>query len=263
MLGQHPLEHFREQVDIIAAAGATIPDTYTAIHTRWVDYLETLNPAGQQLIDAIIDPNIDADLDMLRALALAEKAPATDKADLSNQMRGPVLLALRQAYEPQAAANYRLLADRFTTTATDFTKAVRTIDPDSSAEQMATQPDKARKAWADASILALQLDQQIPTLATAAALAGLRINGNDAHLGLTCDTTGLHRRRVWEAWETDTGRTTKWGALVTLGVTLRAASLDEYEHYRRPAPIEVKYVRSGGQYAGSVRVEVDPEDELV
>lgn len=260
MLGQHPLSTLRTNVGIVTAAGGTVPDTYTHISDRWDQYLNLGAGHTTVLADAITTPGNTTDLARLRALALAEYAGAPDQVGLTNELRGPVFLALRDAYQPAAEPNYQLLAEQFNTTATAFTKAVTTTDPDQSAEQMVTQPDKARRAWTDAAILAAQLDQQLPVLRAAADLAGLTIRDSDGLLPLTCDTAGLHRRRVWEAWETNTGRTTRWGALRAAGINIRAADLDGYEHYRRPAPLEVKYIRDG---YGHRPVQIDPEDEHV
>ncbi|WMM73014.1 hypothetical protein RCF27_01270 [Rhodococcus pyridinivorans] len=259
----HPLDTFRRQVHTVTAAGGTIPDTYAVIEQRWDRYLELEHNTTALLAEAITTPGDTTDLTQLRALALAERAGSIEQADLTKELKAPVLLALRGLYEQVAAPNYKTLADRFTATATAFTKAVHTIDPDLSAEQMVTEPDKARKAWTDAGILAVELDQQLPALQAAATLAGLRVHDNDALLPLTVDTDGHHRRRIWEAWETSTGRTGKWGAIARLGAGIRAAHLDTYTPYRRPAPIEVKYVRGTGPYAGSVRVEHDPEDQMI
>lgn len=259
----HPLEAFRQHVATVTAAGGTVPDTYITIESRWDRYLELEHNTTTLLAEALTSGDDTTDLTQLRALALAERAGNIEQADLTKELKAPILVALRELYEQVATPNYKTLAEQFNATATAFTKAVHTIDPDLSAEQMVTEPDKARKAWTDAGILAVELDQQLPALQAAATLAGLRVHDTDALLPLTVDTTGHHRRRIWEAWESNTGRTGKWGAIARLGATIRAAHLDTYTPYRRPAPIEVKYVRGTGPYAGSVRVEHDPEDELV
>jgi len=46
--------------------------------------------------------------------------------------------------------------------------------------------------------------------------------------------------------------------LLALGVTLRAATLDAFEPYRSPRPLEVRQVRSG---MGVRQVTIDPEDQ--
>jgi hypothetical protein len=77
-------------------------------------------------------------------------------------------------------------------------------------------------------------------------------------LALTVDPSSLHRRKVWECWETTEGRCGRWSALAALGARLRAADLDGFEAYRRPKPMEVKQIRVG---PGIWQVlQVDPED---
>lgn len=94
-------------------------------------------------------------------------------------------------------------------------------------------------------------------LAAAASLCGIATGQQEQLLALVCDPGGLHRRRVWEAWNT-TGRTGRWTPLVTLGVVIRAADLDGFTPYRAPKPMEVKQIPVA---RGAVRFEqVDPED---
>ena len=98
-----------------------------------------------------------------------------------------------------------------------------------------------------------------PLAAAAASLAGTPgTEKGETLIALTVDTDGIHRRRVWEAWEIGTGRTTRWGALVGIGATVRAAGLDHLEPYRQPRPMEVKQVRHG---IGIRQVAFDPEDD--
>ena len=46
--------------------------------------------------------------------------------------------------------------------------------------------------------------------------------------------------------------------MLALGVTLRAATLDAFEPYRSPRPLEVRQVRAG---MGVRQFTVDPEDQ--
>ena len=82
-------------------------------------------------------------------------------------------------------------------------------------------------------------------------------NAVKSSTSLTVDANGLHRRRVWEAFEETGGRTGRWGALRALGARIRAADLDSYEPYRKPKPMEVKQIRHG---IGVRQILVDPED---
>lgn len=94
-----------------------------------------------------------------------------------------------------------------------------------------------RRSWTDAEHLALKLTSQLAALQCAASLAGTPMTQQEHLLALVVDADGLHRRRGGEAWATDTGRTARWGALLKLRARLRAADLDGFEPYRRPAPM--------------------------
>ncbi|MGC5245404.1 hypothetical protein ACPXB3_00490 [Gordonia sp. DT219] len=258
--GPSPLQLLIANVATVAAAGGEVPDEYTRIAERWKAFqgFDSATLTGQ-LADSIIGTGGLDDLPKLRALALAGRGGAQESAELRSDLEGPVFLALRDAYEPVADSNYRALASAFNGTATALTKAAKVVDPDTPAGEMVTATDKARKAWTDAALFAMQLDEQIPALATAAELAELSTLTEDRRLPLLCDPGSLHRRRVWEAWDHTEGRAGRWAALIRLGIPIRALDdLGEYEPYRRPAPIEKRLVSVG---RGMTReIEVDPED---
>ena len=74
----------------------------------------------------------------------------------------------------------------------------------------------------------------------AADLAGTPVPGTGHLIALVVDAAGLHRRRVWEAFAVDTGRTNRWGALSRLGATIRAHDLVDFEEYRSPRPMQIR-----------------------
>jgi hypothetical protein len=83
-----------------------------------------------------------------------------------------------------------------------------------------------------------------------------------AVFGLTVDAGELHRRRAFEAFDTEGGRTGRFGPLCSLGARLRAADLDAYEPYRRPAPLVHRQRQIAGRPIGYVEnVTTDPEDQ--
>ena len=125
---------------------------------------------------------------------------------------------------------------------------------------MVNATDEARSAWSEAEALAAQLDAALPLLVVAAQLAGVRCT-DTAVLPLACDPANLHRRRVWEAWTTEAGRTRRWGALHKLGCSLRACPADEHQPYRMPETLEYRQTPITGAPAGNYRTTVhDPED---
>ncbi|WP_258802774.1 hypothetical protein [Pseudarthrobacter sp. NS4] len=243
----------------VTNAGGKTTKEYDRILTRWNDYANQASTAQQQLTAAILGKETPERIAELNALTLAELANHVDRATVMNAVADEVYPALRNEYAKTAAANYEALAAKFNTTAQTLTEAMQAVDIETAPEHLMSGTDEQRSAWAHAPALAAALTSQVPNLTEAARLAGLTIQGADGTLPLTVNPGALHRRRVWEAWENATGRAGKWGALITLGATIEASDLDEYKHYRRPAPIETRYEQVG---RGMHRpVEIDPEDQ--
>ena len=73
------------------------------------------------------------------------------------------------------------------------------------------------EAWSTAEQLAHRLTAALPGLKAAASLAGvIDVEKGEVMIASTVDTTGLHRRRVWEGWRCMAGRTGRWGALLAV-----------------------------------------------
>lgn len=247
------------QVTAVITAGGTTTKEYDRILARWNDYNAQPSTAQQQLTAAILGKETPERIAELNALALAEQADHVTRATVTNEVAAEVYPVLRSEYAKTAAANYTTLAEKFNDTARTLTEAMDAVDIETAPEQLMSGTDEQRNAWAHAPALAASLTSQVPALADAARLAGLTIHGADGTLPLTVDPGNLHRRRVWEAWESGTGRAGKWGALITLGATIEAPDLEDYKPYRRPEPIETRYEQVG---PGMHRpVQIDPEDQ--
>jgi hypothetical protein len=169
-----------------------------------------------------------------------------------------VLNKLRDLYAPVAAENYERLAAEFNAIADKFAAACAVIDPKRDPATMLDETDKVRGAFMDAQLLSHQLTAKSAVLQAAATLSGTRIAREEELLGLTVDPADLHRRRVYEAWNYEGGRTGRFGALVSLGARIRAAELSHFIAYRKPQPLQEKWVPRG---YGHRRVIIDPEDE--
>lgn len=242
-------------VKTVTDAGGTTTTGYEQIRDRWTALLNQDTTAAQRLADAIINGE---DTHVLYSLALAEEADPQTVGDVRTKVAEQIYPALHTEATKTALANYNTLRDKFNETASKLMEAISTVDPDARPEDLMSSPAKARQAWADAPIHAAELDGQLPTLKTAAKLAGATILNNDAYLPLSTNPGNAHRRRVWEAWETDEGRAGRWAALHKLGVKLGAPDLDNYNPYRRPMELETKY--KAGAFGGHVPYIVDPED---
>jgi hypothetical protein len=257
-----PYDDHVQAVHALAEAGIDAPEEWVNLHAR-VEYFSHLgSPSLAGLADAVIGEACDTAIAALRAQALAEASalpPAGAQAD--HAVRTAALGRLRDIYAPHARPNYQQLATAFDAIATKFAAAVTVGDPETEAAQLISASDKQRKAFTDAGLLALQLTRSLAALRCAATLAGVSTTAPEDQIALVVDATGLHRRRVREAWKHEGGRTGRWAPLLALGATLRAAAdLDNLRPYARPAPMQIKQVRVG---PGIRQEPHDPEDELV
>ncbi|UOD81981.1 hypothetical protein [Paenarthrobacter ureafaciens] len=251
------IRNLSQQVATVVNAGGTTTKDYDRILERWTDYTNQQHGARAQLKAAILGDATPERIAELNALALAELATPVGEATIRNDMAAAVYPELAAESAKVAAANYETLRARFNTTAEEFTTAYNAVNPETDPAQLIKADNKTRTAWATAGVIAMDLTAQMAPLAQAAELAGITVTGNDTHLSLTVDAEGLHRRRVWEAWET-TGRTNQWAAILDAGATIHAPALEDHKPYRRPAPIELRMVPANLGYR---QIEVDPEDE--
>ena len=205
--------------------------------TELLEYFERYTslderPSTARLVRAVVDPENGDDIIALRADALAEtSAMPTAHAEVTAAIRAAVLTSLREYYQPHAVANYASAADYYDGLAQKFTAAADLVDPEADAAAMVDEPEKLRRAWSSAEQLAHRLTAALAGLSAAASLAGVPID-QEHLIALTIDVTGCHRRKVWSAWETEGTRTGRWGALIGIGATLRAAPLDGLQPYR-------------------------------
>ncbi len=254
------------RVEILAAAGITPPKDWIALRDRFDTYRQQPKPALDRLVAAIVTGAKDEDTVALKAHALAESCAPQQEATVDNRVGAAVEFRLIETYAAAAAGNYAKAANQFDALAKQFTDAAAVVDPETDAAVMARVdvPDAQRRAWGDAERFSYELDVALTTLVCAAELAGLRVGRErDEHLlALAVDAGSLHRRKVWAGWETTTGRTRRWGALVKLGATIRAyRPLENLEKYRRPRPLEHRQEQQPGAPRGYVvNVTVDPED---
>lgn len=199
-------------LDAVHATGIDPPDDWSALAARHAAYLDIGTPIVQRLADAVVD-GADEDLAMLHALALSEiAATPMDHAAVDNIVRAAVLAKLREIYAPHAQENYDRVAAEFDAFAKKFTAAAGLVDPETDPAQMVNAGPKQRAAWTDAERYALMLTIAMARLKAAAALAGTRdAERGEVLIPLVADVSGCHRRRVWEAWRTTSGRTKRWG----------------------------------------------------
>jgi len=268
----------RRRVQLLTEHGINPPESWADLSARLDDFLAIDGTAVTRLCDAIVTPpgKNPPDVAALRAMALAEQAGPQTVAVVNNQVVARVQSAMVAAYEPVAATNYATIADQFDAIAAEFTAAAATVDPETPSAEMVLAPDDHRTAWSDAERHAHRLDQTLIAVAAAAQLQGTRLHSGDgfwyeapadpgALISLAlADSEGCNRRTLWSAWQVDTGRTRRWGAVLAAGATIRAHRGDTLTPYREPKPLQYRQEQILGQPRGFVRqVTVDPEAEKI
>ena len=270
--------HHRELVGIVTAAGVPAPARWTELSNRLDAYIALDNSAADALAAAVVNPTKTTDLPLLRAIALAElNAGPQQLAQLNTAVVAQVEAGMLTAWAEVARENYNTIAGKFNGAAADFHAAAQAVDVEADAAAMVAADDTTRQAWLNAAVAAASLTALVPPLIACAQLAGVRVDAADeriaqawwqapiddaATFALTVDAGELHRRRAWEAFDTEGGRTGRWGPLVALGARLRAADLDSYTPYRRPAPLIHRQRQIAGRPIGYVEnVVSDPEDQ--
>ena len=251
-------EH-RDRVARIAENGGTVPAAYRKAENRWDGWQELSSASPMTALTNAYADGADGDtLATLRAAALiTETATAPQLAAVRNSVAPAAYSALRAAYAPQADKNYARISEQYDSAAAEFVRLAQIIDPETDAKSLVSADEDTRRAWLEQELIAGKLNTLSPILADAAILAGTNTNGKPAMIGLLTDPKSAHRRRVYEAWDSN-GRCGKWSALIALGVDLRAADLDEHRPYREPRPLEVQHIRGN---IGVRSVTIDPEDD--
>lgn len=247
---------FTRDLSTVLRYGGAVPPELTALQERDAKYTEYEHDFTGRYADAVVNNAPDDEILNLRALALIEQTVTTvEQASVNQVMRAAIGRATDALYETVSEANWDTIAGSFNAAADAFTKAHQTVPATTAPASLVTASDRIRKAWAEGQSQRAALDGLIDALLAAARLAGLNAAGQTWAIGATVQAENLHRRRVWEAWESDD----RWTALLNLGATIQAPELDDLSPYREPAPIENRMEPRG---IGWATVEHDPEDNV-
>ena len=250
-------------VDRILAFGGTVTSAHRDIRNRWQQFTTVELHGMDRLRAAVIDG--EGDLEEAYSDAIIDHAAdGRSQAIVNATIAREVLAALTTEYATTAASNYATAADRYNSTAKRLSEALAITDPDAPEGEMIGVPRKISDAYLSVPLVVLELEQHLDDLALAARLAGVyNIADETMLLPLAARLGKLHRRRVWEAWQTSTGRAGRFGALIKAGATLAApATVGDLQPYREPEPIQVKQHRVEGAPRGTwEKIETDPEDE--
>lgn len=251
-------EHLRN-VEILSSTGIKPPREWAALRERFASYQQLRLPACERLIATLITPAKGDDVALWHGLALAETANPMAQATVDNAVSAAVERRLLELYRPSARSNYEKAADRFDSAASEFAAAATVIDAEAPAATVVNASDDERAAWSTAERAAAELDAVLPTLVAASELANIHITAQDGTVLMLCvDPGNLHRRRLWQAFETRDGRTRRWGALAKIGATIRACALDDIKPYAQPRPLERRVEKIPG---GERVFWTDPESD--
>jgi len=249
---------------VLAIPGTSVPDSYTAAFAGYNHAAAVRDLPLDDRIARVAEVVATADSDAIdRALREYEaEAALVRDYDLFTGLERSTTARARAAYNTVAADNYEAVRTAWQVAADALTQAAQLIDTAAPFEEVLHAPTAARDAWEAAPTLARDLDTLTATLTRAAVLAGAylaeaSLSANDWPMSLTVDATGLHRRRVWEAWGATDHRALRWGALLGLGANLTAPGLGGIHPYRRPVPIETRYEAVA---YGRQAYQFDPED---
>lgn len=240
-----PLARHLTDTDIVIAAGAAMPASWTALRDRHAQPLDS--SMSRRYVEAVLTGA--GDLLALRTAAIAEVVAMNNQpaqAAIANVLDSAVAGELTAIYAPVGPGVYEHCADRFATAAAKFAKACATVDLEGDPASLITGSQAQRTQWAEGSVLARELDVALDSMAAAARLAGVEtpLVTNDDMIALAVDdTTGTARRELWAAWDSR-GRTGRWAAVAAIA-TIRPTPLDKIVHIERPPAMATRQVRRG------------------
>ena len=255
------IDQYLRDVDTIVAEGGAVSDAFGRIRAGWS--AATTDSTAEELERKILAAIATGDAVVVEQAMTAAAVATITRSPIRGRVARGILPALRSAYASSAGDNFRIVAERYDEAAGRLTACASATDVTAEAERIVALSAKERAGWMDAAVIAAELDVLLAALVNAANLAGISTTDNSGArltgslIALATDPGASHRRRVFEAWVSK-GRCGRWAALLSLGVKLRAATLDGFEAYREPRPLEVRQQRSG---MGTRQYTIDPEDQ--
>jgi len=248
--------------------GATIPADHDRLVGNWnalvahelraVDKLSHIATQGDLTKDDFDAPYREALVDYNANL------DSRAQYGVTNTVATHLYPAMLEAYGTVAVANYQDAAKAYNEAAGRLADALNKCDPDADTAEVLAQSKAAQSAWLSIDMLTAEVDQAARAVQFMARLAGVESAEDDATaISLLTDTTGAHRRRVWDGWSA-VGRGGKWRALIDAGAKLKANDLDKLEPYAQPEPMQVEHVTTlSANKVTTTRTTtyVDPEDE--
>lgn len=240
----------------IEAEGGAMTPKFVKTRAAWQRLVDLTPDHVGQLTAAVLEDHDPAEVEQLLTLACASAAPnPAGLAEVHQRVARTFLTGQREEFGKTARKNYDDARARFNKAAAALTESVGTVDPDADPADLMGADEAQRAAWGAVQVQAAELDDALRYLRMTAAQVDIGTEDADT-LALACDPGTRERRAVWTAWDTATGRAGRWAALIALGIPLGAPEADKHKPYRRPKPIETRYLRTA---TGLRPVDYDPE----
>jgi hypothetical protein len=244
---------------IAGVEGVQIPPGWFELRNRFSDYVDAPDSALDRLIHEVLHPNGGGPVSILKSAAISsEAATATAEAAVGDRVREAVLCELENMYAQNAERNYKLLAKRYNQAADQFTRASRACDLERDGNTLVGESPETMATWSAVPGLVADLEQARHHMLAAASLCdGIPadvafVTGAtdfptmEFQIALSMDPGKAHRRRVWESWASQAGRSRGWHQLVQLGVKLRAPDVPRVQPYKQPEPWIAVYEQGAG-----------------
>lgn len=230
----------------------TIVEAFRTVAARELDALE-------DLADAVLEGADEETLAARHDAALLHGGQSPmSHASVRNELERHVLPALRREAQTIAAAAWEIIAEKYNDTADKYATARKKAGEHLTMEALLRAPKPVQAAYLSLAGTEKELDELAAALVACLSLAGERgADTLEGMLGATVNATGVHRRRVVEAWQSGE----RWAAVLATGAQLSAPdTLDDFEPARPLAGFETKQDRSG---IGVRQYQHDVEDDLL
>ncbi|PPJ03334.1 hypothetical protein C5E51_28090 [Nocardia nova] len=238
-------EHL-DAVAIVRAQGGTVSKKWTEIDSRYEAFQYRQSSPIDDLYDAIVSGADEATLNRKYSDVVADTVASVDgtakyvsgtaESVIKGEVRRRIAVALIKEYATTAEANIQTIADQFDTAYARFLELASAIDPETPPERLVGQPMEVQTAWLESAEVSARLETLLRALKAAVGLAGVHNLNNDAEVSLVAptDAVGMHKRAVWDAWNTD-GRCGRWSALAAADIEVRAIrSAGEFKRLAKP-----------------------------
>lgn len=249
-----PMARIAERVKEFEQAGLAIPQELTRLIEAWRVISSGVNGTADTTAehDKILAAAVDGDMDTVRTtyltLAAWRSVSRSDHAGPRDAVAKLLVDKARPLLHEVAAKGLPTLAKRFNTAARKLAECGKAVTLDADPGTLVGEDERVRTSWIHAPEHARVLDDLAPVITLSAVTLGYA-NGTGLAVqrppaALFVDPGEHDQGAILDAWEDTPHRLGKWGALVDMGVTIRAvSSLDEVTPIVRPPKPEIRYVR--------------------